>query len=92
MAGSGNRDSGVKVKVWTFVIEGGERMGLTLPNNPALVHDGRKTLWKLVGTKETADTAAGLIRSLGATLTILTEEESVEQRAERDRILHGDLQ
>jgi len=75
------------VKVWTFVIEGGQELSLSLPGNPSLQHDALRTIWKLVGTEETANSAAGLIRSLGAKVTLYTEEETPEQVEERSRLL-----
>ena len=76
------------MKVWTFLIRGGPSdFSLTLPNNPSLYHDGSITIWKMVGTQETANTGAGLIRSLGAAVTVYTEEQSKEQEAERRSLL-----
>lgn len=75
------------MKVWTFVIEGGQEFTLSLPGNPSLQHDAFRTIWKLVGTEETADSAARLICSLGAKVTRLTEEETPEQVEGRARLL-----
>jgi hypothetical protein len=87
-SGGGDTERRSPVRVWTFLVRGGpDDFSLTLPNNPSLTHNGTTTLWKLLGTKETADSALGLIRSLGATAEVFTEEESPEQRIERKRLL-----
>lgn len=90
MAGTSERDHEhrLPVKVWTFLVRGGpDDLSISLPGNPPLHHTGSMTIWKLVGTQETADAATGLLRSLGASVEVFTEEESQEQRAERMRLL-----
>ena len=74
--------------VWTFVIMGGDgELTITLPNNPSLVHNGRRTVWKLLGTSKLADAAAELIRSAGCQVIRHGETQTDEQTFERQQIL-----
>ncbi len=85
----GSDQSQDPVKVWTFRIQGGEAFDISLPANPALNHDGGRTLWKLLGPKELADAAASLIRAMGAEVEVFSEEQTPEQLEERQRLLEG---
>lgn len=72
-------------KVWTFVIRGGEPIGLSLPRNPTLDHDGEMTMWKLVATETTARMVETLLLDeAGAQVEVYTEEETEEQKTLRE--------
>jgi len=93
MAEEGSRSHSAKVRVWTFLVRGGEPFDLFLPNNPPLIHPGgkAKTEWKLVGTTSLMVQASEQIRSLGSSLEVFMEDESLEQRRIREALLRGDL-
>jgi hypothetical protein len=65
---------------------------MSLPGNPALDFRGSLTVWKLVGSKELADSAEAIMRNLGVQVDVFTEEETEEQIAERERLLSGVLE
>ena len=71
--------SGSPVRVWTFLLIGGESFRLALPGNPLLDHTGGTTLWKLVGTRELAESAGQLMTLTGVTVRVFTEEQTPEQ-------------
>lgn len=74
--------------VWTFLILGGdENLMITLPNNPPLVHNGHRTVWKLLGSDRIASAAEELIRASGATVSRWAEVQSEDQTVERKAIL-----
>ena len=73
----------IQHKVWTFIIRGGADFSLRLPNNPPLDHDGRMSMWKMVGTKRIADAACGIIKETGASVELHTEHQNEEQAAIR---------
>lgn len=77
---SGDTD---RLKVWTFCIVGGEPFQLSLPGNPALEHDGHRTLWHLAGTQEMANQAEQLLKDTGAQITVHAEFETEEQYKQR---------
>ena len=66
-------------KVWTFIIRGGIPFAMSLPQNPPLSHDGRRTIWKLVGTPRLAEMAKEIIEGRGASVDVHTEEQTEEQ-------------
>lgn len=75
-------------KVYTFQIVGGEAFEVTgMAMNPDLIHDGegRRTLWKMVGTEEEKDRIVAGIEPFGAVVEVYTEEESDLQREIRQR-------
>ena len=77
------------MQVWTFIITGGQVFSLTLPNMPPLDHDGKKTVWKMVGDNVKALALQNAIIALGATAYCTTEVESIEQVQERTALLTG---
>lgn len=70
------------VKVWTFLIRGGQafRLGLTAKKGPLLDHDGKFTVWKMVGTAVEAVSIETMITGalIGARVERYTEEETAE--------------
>ena len=81
-------NQGATVVVWTFLITGGdEHLQMTLPNNPPLVHDGHRTVWKLLGTERLASAAEEIIKAAGATVQRWAEVQTKEQTEERQAIL-----
>lgn len=70
------------VKVWTFIIRGGEpfQLKLTTKIGPSLVHVGGTSIWKMVGTEEEAQSVETLITgpTVGARVERHTEEEDAE--------------
>lgn len=76
-------------QVWTFVVCGGQTLRLSLANNPALDHDGTRTLWKLVGDATMAMQAENALRAFGCSVRCYTETESPEQQAERAYLTTG---
>jgi len=74
-------------KVWTFLITGGQTFQMMLPNNPILIHEGRRTIWKLVGDESLASQAENAFKAFGATITRYTESESSDQYEERLNLL-----
>lgn len=78
------------MKVWTFVVIGGQPFSLTLPDNPKLDHNGSMTVWKTFCDDGTAASLKEAFTALGAThVTFTTESESAEQKAERASLLDG---
>jgi hypothetical protein len=76
------------VKVWTFLIRGGQafRLGLADKIGPPLNHDGQFTLWKMVGTEAEVVAVEGLIvQVIGARVERHTEAEDDEMLAIRHR-------
>lgn len=80
------------VRIWTFIITGGDEcLTITLPNNPALVHNGRMTVWKLMGTTRLAEAAQTLIRASGSDVICTVESQTEEQTEERKALLGFNL-
>jgi hypothetical protein len=77
--------------VWTFVISAGPSFKITLPDNPFLDYKGGREIWKIVAPESTADTIKSMLESLGVVVVRYTEGESLEQTAERRRLLGLDL-
>ncbi len=75
------------LKVWTFELISGPTFRLDLPHNPSLDFDGKHTIWKMVGTDKVADSVMMLMMGLGVILKVFVEEQTVEQKAERDALL-----
>lgn len=76
------------VAVWTFIIRGGDPFDLNITKKlmaPPLNHDGVMTLWKMVGTKEDADSVQEMVMGplIGARVTRHTEVETPEMLAIR---------
>lgn len=78
------------IKAWTFVIRGGGDFSITLPGNPALSHDGTRTLCKLVCSLSLKNQFVSLVQTLGASIEVFTEEQTEEQTQEREALLTGD--
>jgi hypothetical protein len=80
-----------RVSVWTFLIRGGEPFDLKIKNNlsPALNHDGRMTLWKMVGTDDEAASVEAWVKGplIGARVERHTEVEDAEMLAIRNERL-----
>lgn len=53
------------------------------PLVPPLRHNGRRTLWKMVGTEELAQQVEAAICEAGCRVERYTEEQTPEQEAER---------
>jgi len=75
------------MKVWTFEIRGGSSF-LLEPKagslTPVLHHEGKRTLWKMVGTEEQAQQVEAAIRDVpGCRVERFTEEQTPEQERER---------
>ena len=71
------------MKVWTFVVVGGEPFVLEVKGNPSLVHDGGKSLWKLVADPAAATHAAMILRDRGCIVDVHVDGQSAEQFLER---------
>lgn len=75
------------MKVWTFEIRGGEAFLLEPAVGtftPPLSHDGKRTLWKMTGTKEMAQQVQEAILAVpGCRVAYYTEEQTPEQEQER---------
>lgn len=75
------------MKVWTLIINGGEPVTLTLQDRlgPPLRHEGGRTIWKMVGTKEQAFSVVKMLMGplVGAQVAFTTEEQTEEQAAMR---------
>lgn len=76
-------------RVWTYLLLSGPPIQMTLPGNPALDFQGRRTLWKIVASQEVADDGLQLFKSLGIKVQRFTEEENEEMKAERDKYQTG---
>ena len=75
-------------RVWTFLLLSGPAVQITLPGNPPLDFQSRQTIWKIVASKEVADTALNLFKNLGIKTERYTEEETPEMVSERQKY-HG---
>lgn len=75
------------MQVWTFLIIGGQDFTLTLKNNPILDHIGGRTVWKFVGSEESAQALESALKSFDCTVFRTTETESPEQVVERLALL-----
>jgi hypothetical protein len=65
--------------VWTFIIRKGQSFHLGRVMTPRLDHDGRHTLWKMVGTEMEAAEISDAIRTIsGAEVSYHTEKQSEE--------------
>jgi len=64
--------------VWTFQITGGKPFRLSIPQNPLLDHNGRMTLWKLVGTEMLADQVEHDISKFGGQVKRYGEQQTPE--------------
>ena len=73
--------------VWTFVISAGPSFKIALPNNPFLDYKGGREIWKIAAPKSTADAVKSMLETLGVVVVRYTEGESLEQTAERRRLL-----
>lgn len=76
------------VRVWTFIIVGGREMHLQLAPGrlgPGHDHNGRWSVWKMVGTEEEARAAESLLTGplVGARVILTTEIEDEEMLAIR---------
>lgn len=68
------------MKVWTFIIRGGQPFKLKLADKigPLLDHDGRRTIWKMMGTEEEAASVEAMMASgtlIGARVERHTDED-----------------
>lgn len=70
------------VKVWTFILRGGEPFQLRFNNKigPPLDHNGGHTVWKMTGTEEEARSVETMLvgPTIGARVQRHTEEEDAE--------------
>ena len=88
--GSRGNPTAVRIRVWTFLIVGGQPFQLKLQNNPPLNHSGQgRTVWHLVGDKALMETAREHIVAQGATVIVYMQDESPEQRQLREERLRG---
>lgn len=76
-------------RVWTFLLLSGPPMQITLPGNPSLDFQGRRTSWKIVASQEVADDALRLFENLDIKVQRFTEEENDEMKAEREKYQQG---
>ena len=72
-------------RVWTYLLLSGPPIQMTLPGNPELDFQGRRTIWKIVASQEVADYGLRLFESLGIKVQLFTEEENDEMKAEREK-------
>jgi hypothetical protein len=80
------------MKIWTFIIFGGQGFSLVLPANPKLDHPGGsvRTVWKVYWTEAQALNFRDTIQKcFGASVEIHTESESEEQAEERQALQDG---
>jgi hypothetical protein len=70
-----------EVKIWTFLIQGGEVFALDVEKNPKLEHNGnRTTIWKFMGTVSEANSIENTIRTnFGSNVKVYTERQTEEQ-------------
>ena len=77
------------MRVWTFEIRGGSPLTIEMNQSgalfPSLVHNGRRTVWKMVGSEEMAQQVESALRQQvpGCRVERHTEEQTPEQEAER---------
>ena len=75
------------MNVFTFQLLGGSEFRLTVPNNPTLDHNGKRTVWKFVGEVKQAYALSTTFSSFGADVTHYTETENAEMLAEREALM-----
>ena len=75
------------MKVWTFDIKKGRTIFLEFPGNPPLEHDGRHTLWHMVGDEKLAQTVEDLVAALGCEVARYGLSQT---EAEKNRLMAGD--
>lgn len=79
------------MRMWTFVIHGGSPISIKMPNNPVLDHDGDRTIWKMFGSEDQADSVQRVLESQKCRVDRYSEGETVEQQEERKkRMTPGD--
>ena len=71
------------MKLRTFIILGGEPFTIEMPLTPLLDHDGRRTVWKMYSQDADAVEVESFIRSTGADVQVLLEEQTPDMTLER---------
>lgn len=67
------------MKVWTFIITGGTPFEvLAGETNPPIIHDGGRTLAKVVVSKPEADALLDILLGYGARVRVFTENREEE--------------
>ena len=81
------------MKVWTFIIKGGQPATIRLRDRlgPALEHEGRTSIWKMMGTEDEAAAVEQFFTGplVGASVQRHTETEDDEMLAIRQERLTG---
>lgn len=76
----------VPKRIWTFRIQGGQALSMSIPGSPVLQHEGGMTVWKLLGTEEWARKVERVLTTLyGCSVTLTTEEQTPELLSSRLR-------
>jgi ferredoxin-NADP reductase len=71
------------LKVWTFLITGGEDIRISAKRHLDHPGAGHRTIWKMVGPEAAAQAIESTLEIYGCTVERYTEEQSPEQEAER---------
>jgi len=75
-----NKNTPEPIKVWTFLIVGGESFEMEVAGHPKLIHMGKRTLWKMVGTEEASNRLKNTLEGFfGPQVTKYTESQTEEQ-------------
>lgn len=73
------------VKVWTFLLLSGPPIQITLPGNPPLDFQGRRTIWKIVSSRAIAEQAKNLLTLSGITVELYTESMNEDMIREQKK-------
>jgi len=77
----------VSRKMWVFLVAGGESFAVQTRGNPAMRHDGSRSLLRCLCTDVEASVLEETMRRHGATVSRSCPDESAEQRSEREHVL-----
>lgn len=78
-------------KVWTFHIKSGPSIKMRPSDNPSLDYPGYgRVLWKVVVTKEVADSYLEQLTNLGCSVALFTEDMTDEMRREKEKLQKTD--
>lgn len=72
--------------VWTFRITGGDPFSIYPDRNPALHHDGRTTIWHLVGSDTYSKEVETEIRSFGGKVDVFCQRPTDGEIANKLKI------
>lgn len=66
-------------KIWTFLVTGGNSFVLEVVGGPKLNHNGKRTMWKMMGTEMQANNIENTIGTFGACVKKYTESQTEDQ-------------